>query len=238
MTQTLRALDLFCGAGGAAEGLFNAGFDEVVGIDINKRNGPPYPGSFLCHDVRNLKKTDLKGYDFIWASPPCQRWATGTKKEKRASHPDFIDFTRNLLKDHPFSCIENVERSPIRGDLWLTGEVVGLTKILRVRKFELSFPPPFRLIPRVKIPRKEWIQRGMVTITGSMSASSHYYYRKDKGLKGRLTREEAMNAMGITDKARTHTLTAKQIGEAVPPAYSEFIGKEVIALIRKHTETR
>ena len=33
------ALDLFSGAGGAALGLLNAGFDEVVGIDIREPYG-------------------------------------------------------------------------------------------------------------------------------------------------------------------------------------------------------
>ena len=34
-----RLLDLFCGAGGAGMGYHRAGFDEIVGVDINPQPG-------------------------------------------------------------------------------------------------------------------------------------------------------------------------------------------------------
>jgi site-specific DNA-cytosine methylase len=49
-----RALDLFCCAGGASMGLARAGF-IVTGVDVEEQS--EYP---------------LDGFDFIWASPPCQ----------------------------------------------------------------------------------------------------------------------------------------------------------------------
>lgn len=64
-----RALDLFCGAGGASMGLARAGFD-VTGVDWNDQ--PRYPFKFR---IANALAYPLEGFDFIWASPPCEEFA-------------------------------------------------------------------------------------------------------------------------------------------------------------------
>ena len=67
-----KALDLFCGGGGAAIGLYQAGFDTVVGIDNKKHRN--YPFDFIQADVTDLP-VDVHDFDFVWASPPCQRFS-------------------------------------------------------------------------------------------------------------------------------------------------------------------
>ena len=47
----LKALDLFCCAGGASDGLVEAGF-EVTGIDITEQ--PEYPYKFIKGDATKL----------------------------------------------------------------------------------------------------------------------------------------------------------------------------------------
>src|SRR5574340_563595 len=72
-TRRLRALDLFCGAGGAAKGLQRAGF-EVIGVDINPQ--PRYCGQAFVQEnaLSYLDNCNPALYDFVWASPPCQHY--------------------------------------------------------------------------------------------------------------------------------------------------------------------
>ena len=64
----MRALDLFCGAGGASIGLHQAGFSHIVGIDINKNCGKRYPFDFVTADALQ-PPIDFADFDMIWASP-------------------------------------------------------------------------------------------------------------------------------------------------------------------------
>ena len=62
----MKLLDLFCGAGGAAMGYHRAGFDEIIGIDIEPQ--PNYPFEFIQADV--LSYAGFSSFDLIHASPP------------------------------------------------------------------------------------------------------------------------------------------------------------------------
>ena len=77
--RKLKALDLFCGGGGAALGMIQAGF-EVTGIDIKPH--PNYPGEFIQGDVFE-DAPDLTDFDFVWASPPCQAFSVASGNAKR-----------------------------------------------------------------------------------------------------------------------------------------------------------
>ena len=217
----MKALDLFCGGGGACIGLQQAGFD-VTGIDINPH--PNYPGTFIQADALRLP-VDILDFEFVWASPPCQRYSVATVMGgyDPQSYPDMVPDVQALIDGHPYSCIENVPGSPLRKDVVLTGPVVGLDRIHRKRIFELSW---FMLSPQpIGLAKGLW-ERGLgVTVTKSLSSSSHYYTRKAAGLTGHVSNAEAKEVMGIDDR---HKMTNAEIGEAVPPPYSEFIAREVI----------
>ena len=236
----MKALDLFCGGGGAALGMIAAGF-EVWGVDINPRHAKVYPGHFVCGDATR-PPFDLADFDFVWASPPCQRFspalgmsARGRNRKRNAealaiarkAHDDLIPDVRDLLAGHPWTVIENVPAAPIRCDIALTGPTVGLRRISRRRHFETSWFPGLLPQPQV-IPRREWQAGKAVTVTTSMCASSHYYPRKRAGLPGRVPNREAREVMGIDTP-----MTNRQIGEAVPPAYAEFIARNALELMRR-----
>lgn len=144
-----RALDLFCCAGGATKGLQRAGF-HVTGVDINPQ--PRYCGdAFIQGDALEVS---LEGYDFIWASPPCQAFTALRFMPTAKEHPNLIPQTRaKLIASGLPYCIENVEGAPL-GDsgnlIVLCGTMFGLqtadgrAELRRHRLFETSFSIPLR----------------------------------------------------------------------------------------------
>ena len=73
-----------------------------------------------------------------------------------------------------------------------------------------------------QLPRPRQERGRYISITGSLSAPGHYYRRKAKGLPGRVSKNLAKHVMGIPLCSK---MTCEEIGNAVPPAYAEYIGK-------------
>lgn len=193
-----RALDLFCCAGGASEGLRRAGFD-VVGVDIEAQ--PHYPFEFHQADAMTFP---LDGFDFIWASPPCQAYTLCQRIQKNA-HPDLVEpIRRRLIATGVPYCIENVPGSPLTNPIELCGGMFGL-RTYRHRLFECSFPieqppHPAHVARSAKMGRP--VKAGeFIQVVGNFS-------------NVKLARE----AMDISWMPRD------RLREAIPPAYAEFIG--------------
>lgn len=131
----LKAVDLFCGAGGATKGIQRAGF-IVHGVDIKPQ--PRYCGeSFSQIDALDA---DLREASFVWASPPCQRYSAGARKWGTTEmHPDLIEPIRIklLASGKPF-VIENIEtaRDKLIDPILLCGTQFGLG-VFRHRLFEI-----------------------------------------------------------------------------------------------------
>lgn len=206
-----RALDLFCGAGGASVGLERAGF-EVTGVDIKPQ--PRYRGgAFVQGDALTFP---LEGYDFIWASPPCQRYSMYSRNLGVAHrHPDLIGPIRErLVGAAGLTCIENVEGAPLRPDLFLCGTMFDLP-LIRHRLFELNFQLSSLTRPCQHLGLE-------IPVYGKGTPQWH---RERFGRNVRA--EEQRAAMGIG------WMTRDELVEAVPPAYAEFIGRQALSVLRQ-----
>lgn len=201
--KKLRALDLFCCAGGAGMGLHRAGF-EVVGVDINPQ--PHYPFEFHRDDALTFP---LDGFDFIWASPPCQAHSK-TRAIHGKDYPDLIPQTREKLigSGVPFA-IENVPGAPLINTITLCGTMFGL-RVIRHRQFETSFDVLF--VPECGRHGSTNSHRGYSTGAEFVTVAGNNYRRV-----------EGAAAMGID-----WYMPRDRLSQAIPPAYSEFIGRAAI----------
>jgi len=214
-------LDLFCGAGGAAMGYHKAGFD-IVGVDLNPQ--PHYPFSFVQADALQ-PPLNLSAFDAVHASPPCQAYSTQGRRNRyglEPSSPPLIPQTRTLLQSMtvPY-VIENVPGA--KNDLQdpliaITGPDVGLTSILRLRYFELG----------------GWFALNTKTTTKREALTLGIYGRAPDGrrlsanrtkeqLRAPKTLHEAQQAMGMP-----WVKDFRGIAEAIPPAYTEHLGRQLI----------
>jgi DNA (cytosine-5)-methyltransferase 1 len=205
-----RALDLFCGAGGVTKGLQRAGF-HVTGVDLVA--SPRYCGDAFIHG--DTLGVPIDGYDFVWASPPCQRFSIYSRNMGTADqHPDLIDPIRQrLAATGAATCIENVPGAPIRADLLLCGSMFGLA-VVRHRRFELNFPAGLAL---------SCAHTGVaIPVFGHGTPQWH---RRRFGRN--ISIEEKQSAMGID------WMNRDELSQAIPPAYSEWIGRRALEHIRE-----
>jgi DNA (cytosine-5)-methyltransferase 1 len=200
-----RLLDLFCGAGGAAMGYHRAGF-EVIGVDIVPQ--PRFPFEFHQADAMTFP---LDGYDVIHASPPCQRYS-GAQRIRDREHPDLLWRIQARLVGRRY-VIENVVGAPLHNPIMLCGAMFGL-KTYRHRLFESSLsirpksPHPPHIWPQTKMGRKPKAGE-FIHVVGNFS--------------GVALAREAMD---------TPWMTRDEMREAIPPAYTEWIGQQLLDVQR------
>ncbi|MEU7200105.1 SAM-dependent methyltransferase [Streptomyces sp. NPDC045470] len=209
----LRLLDVYCCQGGAGMGYHLAGFD-VTGVDVAAQ--PRYPLSFHQADAVAFIREFGAGFDFIHASPPCQHDSDCQRIQGR-DHPDLIGQTRAALEatGRPY-VIENVRGAvaKLRRPVMLCGAMFDL-ETYRHRYFETGggftfTPPPHppHTAPQAKM--------------GRPVPPGHFgqYVGNFSGV------ERARQVMGVP------WMNRDGIRECVPPAYTEHIGRAVLASLR------
>jgi DNA (cytosine-5)-methyltransferase 1 len=197
-----RLLDGFCKAGGAGYGYDKAGFD-VTGFDIEDQ--PNYPFAFFKADAMEVlaDRDFLATFDAIHVSPICQGHASVTDwRGSRSDYPDLLTPSLALLEAQPVPWVaENVPEAPIRPDYLLCGTQFGL-RVKRHRAFQRGNWSTYDLLPRCDC------------------------YRNPELIPFEHKDERAFaDAMGCT------WMTNLEGRQAVPPAFAEYIGAQMLASI-------
>lgn len=215
-------LDLFCGAGGCTKGYQRAGF-YVIGVDVTPQ--PNYCGDlFIQADAVEFLAEAIDRFcpfnyaQAVHASPPCQGYHSLGN-----DHPQLIGQVRDLLmlvNDEVPWVIENIEdaRWAMNDPVTVCGTMFD--PILGVRRHRL-FETNWDLVA------PDWPCRHDLT-EPCFDVYEHGKWRKRRfvpvygtggGKSGHLWGE----AMGID------WMTRDQLKEAVPPAYTELIGRQLMA---------
>lgn len=208
----MRALDLFCGVGGVSAGLVRAGF-EVVGVDNVPQ--PGYPCEFVLADAMEyLDGVDLDEFDAVCASPPCPRYSSITHVAgERDTHPDLVQPVLDALSawGGPYA-VENVPGSPMPNPLILCGSEFGLGALCKDGVWR-------------QLRRHRWFGSNVPMMRPGGCAHRGTPVGVYGGGGGQVTRgymssnAEAAEALGIT-----WATNRRQLTNAIPPAYGEWIG--------------
>jgi DNA (cytosine-5)-methyltransferase 1 len=196
-------------------GYHNAGF-EVVGVDLAPQ--PNYPFEF--HQA-NALEFPLDGFDAIAASPPCQAYSTlrALGKQEHMERFDLVAPVRERLINSglPFA-IENVVGAPLINPIRLCGTMFGLG-VQRHRLFETNVP-----VAPIECGYHDGKSIG---VYGDHPQYSFGYWKNNRAS----SLETASEAMGI------NWMTWREITQAIPPAYTKYIGEALLCALRKGTST-
>ena len=209
-------LDVGCKAGGATRGYQRAGF-FVVGLDIEPQ--PHYIGDdFIQADMFQWLPQHGRLFDAIHVGPVCKRYSSITKTAGTQDiHPDQIPPVRDMLNQiGRHYIIENVEGAPLNWSLRLCGTMFPELRVERHRLFEMSFVIPIKFGEMFCRHYRKVAKHGRPAKPNELMGISGHF----SGVA------EGRAAMGID-----WDMTQDDVSQAIPPAYTEYIGKHLMKAI-------
>ncbi|WP_327171914.1 hypothetical protein OG471_21990 [Streptomyces sp. NBC_01336] len=221
----LRVLDTFCCSGGMAMGFHLAGYD-VTGVDITPQ--PHYPFAFIQGDAIEYIRAHGHEYDLIHGSPPCQHY-TPLNAYNHKTYPDLIAPTRAAMRStgRPY-VIENVEAAApqLHNPALLCGPMFRLP-IYRHRLFETNW--------HLTAPAHDQ-HTALCTRNGYLPTPHRPFMTITGGRHSRAWQNAAADAMGMSwikvPSGGDIPLGIREVCEAIPPAYSQWIGHQFLTLER------
>ena len=213
-----RLLDLFCCAGGCSVGYARAGF-AVTGVDHAPQ--PDYPFDFHRADALRYLERHGAGYDAYAASPPCKLHTPLRHTASAASlfeiHRDLVAETRAALiaTGRPY-VIENVPGAPLLDPVTYCGSSFGLA-VRRHRLFESN-------VALVAPPCAHHLQPVVLGVYGTGGGDARA--RRPGGGGVKVSGPAAAEALGID-----WTTDQRRLSQAIPPAYTEHLGRQLIAAV-------
>jgi DNA (cytosine-5)-methyltransferase 1 len=194
---------------GYHQGGFNK--DKIVGVDIAPQKN--YPFKFIQADAMEFLQDHGHEFDFIHASPPCQRYSVCTPVQFKNNHPDLIAPLRKLLRiiGKPY-IIENVSGAKhlLIEPIMLCGSSFGL-KLWRHRYFEIW---PDRIDPTPNC------RHDLVPIPVLISGTTTRLCKN--GINQEYSAKQCKEASGL------YWMTRAEMDEAIPPAYTKWIGEYLL----------
>jgi DNA (cytosine-5)-methyltransferase 1 len=225
-----RLLDAFGRRGGAARGYQQAGWHVTV-VDIDDFSDNHGGDLFVQADAITYIRDHGHHYQAIHAGPPCQGQiaitsANRTRPGWHDQHRNLIPATRRALAEvHAATgiptVIENGASKHLRPDMLLCGETFGLG-VIRHRYFEVA-----GLLP-MQPPHSPHRGRIRGWRHGAWFDGPYLAVYGDSSSKGSVAEWQA--AMGIDwmdDRG--------DLAEAIPPAYTRWIGDLMMAQLRSET---
>ena len=204
MMKRPRLLDLGCCGGGGADGY--ARYFDVTGVDLRPQKHYPYP--FILGDMLTIP---LEGSNVIHASVPCQHDSPLGARHGRARYPVLLEPVRaRLIASGIPWVIECVPQATFHHGVMLCGSMFGLG-VRRHRWFECSH----LLYPPGSCQHKR--QGRVVQVCGHGGGDRTYH-----------TLTEWHAAMGMSRK-----LPVYETAQAIPPAYTEWIARQMFAVVRQ-----
>lgn len=245
-------------------GLWQAGF-APVGLDSSKARLKRYPFSFIETDITEMSPNDLKhlvehlGIVFIFAGPPCQAYSeTASLRKNREVNPgrnykseahppaNLIAYTRALIRqavpNTPF-VIENVpgaqEELVEDRTIQLCGSSAPFR--LRVRRHRL-FEHSKHLELHGTVCDHGWQEDHKPYVTDDNKATGvlSVYGTSAKGVTHVAAKRQLDQSQ--TDLQRVAMgidwMSARDLSQAIPPAYTNFIGLQVLPQLKHAARTR